>query len=81
MTYDPAQLIGIIFNSIDELFEYVRSAEAELTQIQKINLVLVILHIKQIFKEDIREWKHTNPAYKTWENFKHDFQEAHLELI
>ena len=25
-------------------------------------------------------WKQTNPAYKTWDNFKHDFREAHLEL-
>ena len=25
-------------------------------------------------------WKCTNQAYKTWENFKHDFREYHLEL-
>ena len=46
MTYDPSQPITIIFNSIDDLVKYARAAEAELTQIQTINLALVILHIQ-----------------------------------
>ena len=25
-------------------------------------------------------WKRTDQAYKTWDNFKHDFRKAHLEL-
>ena len=33
MTYDPAQPINLIFNSIDDLVEYTLAAEAELTQI------------------------------------------------
>ena len=44
MIYDPAQLIDIIFNSINDLVEYARYAEAELNQIQTINLALVILN-------------------------------------
>ena len=51
-----------------------------MTQSQTINLALVILNSQRIFKDDIRSWKRTNQAYKTWDNFKHDFREAHLEL-
>ena len=80
MIYDSAQPIDIIFNSIDDLVEYTRAAETELTQSQKINLVLVILNKQQIFKDDIHAWKRTNNTYKTWINFKHDFRKAHLEL-
>ena len=78
--YDPAQPIDIIFNSIDNLAEYAISAEEELTQIQTINLALVISNNQWIFKDDIRAWKRTNQAYKTWDNFKHDFRKAQLEL-
>ena len=53
MIYDPAQPIDIIFNAIDDLVEYARAVEAELTQIQKINLALVILDRQRIFKDDI----------------------------
>ena len=74
MTYNPAQPIDIIFNSIDDLVEYARAAEAKLTQSQRINLALVILHIQLIFIDNICECKCTNPAYKTWDNFKHDFR-------
>ena len=80
MIYDTAQPIYIIFNTIDDLVEYARAAEAQLIQSQTINLALVILNRQQIFKDDIGAWKCTNHAYKTWENFKHDFREAHLEL-
>ena len=80
MVYDPDQLINIIFNSINNLVEYARAAEAELTQSQTINLTLIVLNMQQIFKDDIGAWKRTNQAYKTWDNFKHDFREAHLEL-
>ena len=80
MIYDPAQPIDIIFNSIDDLVEYARAAEVELTQSQTINLALVILNKQRIFRDDIRAWKRTNHTYKTWTNFKHDFRETHLEL-
>ena len=80
MTCDPAQPIDIIFNSINDLVEYARAAEAELTQSKTINLALVILHRQWISKDNIRTWKCTNPAYKTWDNFKHNFRESHLEL-
>ena len=43
-TYGPSQQINIIFNSIDDLFEYARAAKAELTQSHTIKLALVILH-------------------------------------
>ena len=66
--YDTAQPINIIFKSIDDLVEYAISAEAELTQNKTINLSLVILSRQQIFKDDIREWKRTNQAYKLWDN-------------
>ena len=45
-----------------------------------IKLTLVIINRQRIFKDVIRVWKQTNPSYKTWDNFKHDFREAHLEL-
>ena len=80
MTYDPAQPIDIIFNSINDLVEYARAVEAELSQSQRVNLALVILHRQQIYKDNIRAWKRTDPAYKTWDNFNYDFQEAHREL-
>ena len=80
MIYNPDQPIDIILNSIDDLVEYERAAELELTQSQTINLTLVILNRQQIFKDDIRAWKRTNQAYKMWDNFKLDFREAHLEL-
>ena len=80
MIYDPDQPIDIIFNSIDDLVEYARSADAELTHSQTINLAPVILNRQRIFKNGIREWKRTNQAYKTWDNFKYDFREALLEL-
>ena len=69
MTYDPAQPIDIIFNSINDLVKYARAAEAELTQSQKINLALIILHRQRIFKDIIQAWKCTNPAYTPWEYF------------
>ena len=81
MIYNTAQPIDIIFNSIDNLVEYERVAEVELTQSQTINLALIILNRQIIFKDDIRARKRTNQAYKTWDNFKHDFREAHIELI
>ena len=74
MIYDPEQPINIIFNSIENLVEYTRAADAELTQIQTINLALVILKRQQIFNDDIRAWKRKNQAYKKWDNFKHDFR-------
>ena len=80
MIYDPTQPINIIFNSIDDLVEYAIVAEAELTQSQTINLALIVLNKQRIFKDGIRVWKRTNQAYKTWDNFKQDFCEAHLEL-
>ena len=80
MTYNPDEPINIIFNSIYDLVEYARAAEAELTQSQTINLALVILRKQQILKDNIRAWKRTNPAYKTWDYFKHNFQETHLEI-
>ena len=80
MIYDSAQPIDIIFDTIDDLVEYARLAEAELTQSQAINLALVILDRQRIFKDNIRVWKCTNQAYKTWDNLKHGFHEAHLEL-
>ena len=80
MTYNVAQPIDLIFNFIDNLVEYALAAKAELTQSQTINLALVILHKQRILKENIRAWKRTTLAYKNWEIFKHDFQEAHLEL-
>ena len=60
--------------------EYARAAESELTQSQTINLALVILNKQRIFKDDIQARKRTNQAYKTWDNFKHDFLKARLEL-
>ena len=75
MIYDLAQSIDIIFNFIDDLVEYARAAEAELTQNQTINLALIILDRQRIFKDNIRAWKRTNQAYKKWDNFKHDFRE------
>ena len=54
MIYDPAEPIDIIFNSIDDLVEYVKSAEAELTKSQIINLALVILNKQRIFKDNTR---------------------------
>ena len=66
MTYDPAQPINLIFNSIENPVEYSLSAEAELTQSQTINVALVILQKQRIFKDEIRAWKHTTPAYNTW---------------
>ena len=80
MIYDPAQPIDTIFNYIDYLVENTWAAEAELTQIQTINLALVILNRQQIFKDDIQAWKRTNQAYKIWDKFKHNFREAQLEL-
>ena len=65
MIYDPDETIDIIFNALDDLVEYARAAEAELTQIHTINLALFILNRKKKFKEYIRAWKHTNQAYKT----------------
>ena len=62
------------------MVEYARAAEAELAQSQTINPALVILNRQQIVKDDIRAWKRTHQAYKTWDNFKHDFCEVHLEL-
>ena len=56
MTYDLDQPINIIFKSINNLVKSTRVAEVELTQSQTINLALVILHIQQIFKDDIRAW-------------------------
>ena len=66
MIYNLAQPIDIILNSIDDLMEYAREAEAELTQIQTINLALVILNKQWNLKDDIQAWKCTNQAYKTW---------------
>ena len=80
MIYNPDKPIDITFNAIDDLVEYARVADAELTQSQTINLALVILKMQKIFKDDIWAWKRTNQAYKTCNNFKHDFREAHLEL-
>ena len=80
MIYDPAQPIYIIFNAINALVEYARAAKSELNQSQTINLTLIILNRQRTFKDNIRAWKCTNQAYKTWDNFKHDFREAHLEL-
>ena len=74
------QTINIIFNSINDLVKYSIAAEAELIYSQKINLSHIILNRKHIFKDDIRAWKRKNKAYKTWDNFKHDFCEANLEL-
>ena len=74
------QPINIIFNSIDDLVEYARAAEVELTQIQTINLALVILSRQKIFKDDIRAWKRANQEYKMWDKFKHNFHIDHLEL-
>ena len=54
MIYNPEKPIDNIFNSIDNLVEYARASEAELTQSQTINLDLVILNKQQIFKDDIR---------------------------
>ena len=51
-----------------------------MTLSQTINLALVILNRQLIFKDNVRAWKRTNQAYNTWDNFKHDFHEAHLEL-
>ena len=78
--YKPYQPIDIIFNSINDLVEYAKSAKAELTQSQTRNLALVILNMQRIFKDNIQAWKPTNQAYKTWNNLKHDFRRAHLEL-
>ena len=80
MIYDPAQPIDIIFNAINDLVEYARAAKSELTQNQTINLTPVILSRQRIFKDNIWAWKRTKQAYKTRDNFKHDFYEAHLEL-
>ena len=74
MTYDPAQPINSIFNSMDDLVEYAIAVEADLTQRQTINLSLVILHRHQIFRDNMRAWKRTNLAYKTWDIFKHYFR-------
>ena len=80
MIYDPSQPIDSIFNDIDEMVEYTIAAEVESTQSQTINLALVILNRQRIFKDNTRAWKRTKQAYKTWDKFKHDFREAHLEL-
>ena len=53
LIYDPSQPIDIIFNYIDNLVEYAREPEAELTHSQTINLTLVILNKQQTFKYDI----------------------------
>ena len=60
MTYDLAQPINLIFNSINNLVEYTLAAEDEFTQSQTINLALVILHKQRIFKDNICAWKRTN---------------------
>ena len=70
--------IDLIFNFIDDLVKYARSAKSELTQSETINLALVIFHKQLNFKFDIQAWKRTNPEYKTWDNFKHYFQEVHM---
>ena len=79
-TYNLAQPINLIFNSINDPVEYALAADSELTQSQTINLALVILHEQQMFKYDIRAWKLTTPAYKNWKHFKNNFWEAYLEL-
>ena len=47
MIYDPDETIYIMFNALDDLVEYARAAEAELTQIHTINLALFILNRKK----------------------------------
>ena len=80
MINELAHPTDIIFNSIEDLVEYARAAEAKLTQSQTINLALVILNKQQIFKDDVSACKRTNYAYKMWINLKHNFRGAHLEL-
>ena len=73
MTYNLAQPIEIIFKYINGLVKYARAAKVELTKSQTINLAPFILHIQRIFKYKILAWKHTNPSYKTWDNFNNNF--------
>ena len=58
MTYDLAQPIDLIFNSIDEQVKYALASEAELNQSQTTNLSLIILQKQRISKDDIRAWTH-----------------------
>ena len=61
-TYNLAQPINLIFNSINDPVEYALAADSELTQSQTINLALVVLHKQRIFKYDIRACKRNNTA-------------------
>ena len=62
MAYNRAQLINLIFNSINDLVEYSREAKTELTQSQTINLALVVLRKQRVFKDYIRACKRNNTA-------------------
>ena len=75
-----AQPINLILNSFEDLVKYAIAAKAELTQSQAINLALVIIYKKQIFKDNTQAWKRTNPALKTWDNFKYEFQSSQLDI-
>ena len=62
MIYNPSQPIDVIFNSIDDLVEYARAVEAEITHNKIINYALVILNRQRLFKDDIRAWRRTKQA-------------------
>ena len=57
LIYNTSQTIDKVFNKIYYLVDYVIAADAELTEIQTISLILIILNKQIIFKDNIQTWK------------------------
>jgi len=78
--FDISQPVDIIFNAIDDLSALATHANSPMTQQQMIDIAYVIFARQSVLQQDLRAWKRTPLADRTWANMITHFREAQNDL-
>jgi hypothetical protein len=78
--YDPNLPIESLFDQIEDGIDYAAAGLSPYTPAQVTNTAFQLIHATGMFVEDCKIWKRRATAYKTWDQFKTDFADAHREF-
>ena len=78
--FDISQPVDIIFNAIEDLSALATHASSPMTDQQMIDIAYVIFAKQPILQQDLRDWKRTPLADKTWANMITHFRTAQNDL-
>jgi hypothetical protein len=78
--FDISQPVDIIFNAIEDLSALANHASSPMTEQQMIDIAYVIFARQSILQQDLRDWKRTPLADRTWAAMITHFRTAQNDL-